>query len=64
MGNRKKPKKNIVKGKLVVLQKMGVMPDGKIHFVAGQDHDVFNLEQSDEFFTAVFTIDPFKENNG
>jgi hypothetical protein len=47
------------KGKLVVLQQMGEMADGKIHFVAGQDTDVFNLEDGDQFFTAYFTVDPF-----
>lgn len=60
MGNRKKPVKK-VRGKLVVLQLMGVMPDGKLHFVAGKDEDVFNLEQNDRFYTAVFTVDPFKD---
>jgi hypothetical protein len=48
-----------IKGKVVVLQLMGTMPDGKLHFVAGQDEDVFNIEEGDKFFTAVFTTDPF-----
>ncbi len=56
MGNRKK-----LKGKVVVLQKVGVMPDGKIHFIAGEDETVFHLEENDEFFTAVFAVDPFKK---
>lgn len=46
---------------LVVLQQMGEMADGKIHFVAGVDNDVFNIEEGDKFFTALFTVDPFKE---
>ena len=58
MGNRPK-----LPGKLVVLQKVGTMPDGKIHFIAGQDETVFHLEENDEFFTAVFTVDPFKETD-
>lgn len=51
--------KKVVKGHLVVLQLMGEMSDGKLHFVAGRDEDVFNIEEGDEFFTAVFTVDPF-----
>lgn len=42
---------------------MGVMPDGKIHFVAGRDADVFNLEENDEFYTAIFAKDPFEGVN-
>lgn len=56
-GNQRKK----VTGKLVVLQKVGEMPDGKIHFIAGQDETVFHLEENDEFFTAVFKVDPFKK---
>lgn len=36
------------------------MVDGKIHFVAGRDEDVFHIEDGDKFFTAVFTVDPFE----
>ena len=50
-----------IKGKVVVLQLMGVMPDGKLHFVAGQDDDTFNIEEGDKFFTAVFTTDPWSD---
>lgn len=57
---RRSPRK-IAKGRLIVLQQMGEMADGKIHFVAGRDKDVFNIEDGDKFFTAVFTVDPFKE---
>jgi len=45
--------------KMVVLQQMGQMADGKIHFLAGVDNNVFNLEDGDQFFTAIFEIDPF-----
>jgi hypothetical protein len=48
------------KGRLVILQQMGEMADGKIHFLAGVDENVFNLEDGDQFFTAIFTIDPFE----
>lgn len=48
------------KGVPVVLQQMGVMPDGKIHFVAGRDQDQFNLEDGDKFFTAVLAVDPWE----
>lgn len=50
-----------LKGKLVVLQQMGEMVDGKIHFLAGVDQNVFNLEDGDKFFTAVFAVDPFED---
>lgn len=46
-------------GKMIVLQQMGEMADGKIHFVAGEDENVFNIEDGDKFFTAEFTVDPF-----
>lgn len=46
--------------KVIVLQQMGEMADGKIHFVAGRDEDVFNLEDGDKFYTAVFQVDPFE----
>lgn len=52
-----------LKGTVVVMQLMGQMPDGKLHFVAGQDEDTFNIEEGDKFFTAVFTVDPFKEQD-
>jgi hypothetical protein len=38
---------------------MGEMADGKLHFVAGQDADIFNIEDGDKFFTAIFAVDPF-----
>lgn len=48
--------------KLVVLQQqMGEMADDEIHFVAGRDTDVLNLEDGDKFFTAEFTVDPFTD---
>ena len=56
-------KRKVIKGHLIVLQQMGVMADGKIHFVAGRDADVFNLEENDKFFTAVFTVDPFENQD-
>lgn len=46
-------------GRLVVLQVMGEMVDGKIHMVAGKDQDVFHIEDGDQFFTAIFEVDPF-----
>jgi hypothetical protein len=46
--------------KQVLLQQLGEMVDGKIHFVAGRDEDVFHIEDGDKFFTAVFTVDPFE----
>jgi 3-deoxy-D-manno-octulosonate 8-phosphate phosphatase KdsC-like HAD superfamily phosphatase len=48
-------------GKLLVLQQMGEMADGKLHFVAGQDAHIFNIEDGDKFFTAIFAVDPFKD---
>ncbi len=63
MSNSKKPKGPDKKaGRLVVLQQMGEMVDGKIHFLAGADTDVFNIEDGDQFFTAVFAVDPFKKD--
>lgn len=58
---RKKMSPQKFPGKMVVLQKMGEMVDGKIHFVAGEDIHVFNIEDGDEFFTAVFQVDPFNK---
>lgn len=55
------PKTNkVVWGELVVLQEMGEMADGKIHFVAGTDETVFHLEDHDKFFTAIFATNPFE----
>lgn len=49
------------KGNLIVLQLLGEMADGKLHFVAGEDDMNFNLEDGDRFYTAVFTVDPFED---
>lgn len=51
--------KRLRAGHLIVLQRMGEQADGKIHFVAGQDTDVFHLEEGDRFYTAIFAVDPF-----
>lgn len=51
--------KRLKRGELVVLQLMGCMPDGKLHFVAGKDKDSFHLEEGDRFYTAIFAVDPF-----
>lgn len=61
MPKKKSSRSSRIPGKQIVLQKMGEMVDGKIHFVAGEDHDVFNIEDGDQFFTAVFQVDPFKK---
>jgi hypothetical protein len=63
MAKKKSPKKvrSSVQGKMIVLQQMGEMVDGKIHFLAGEDQDVFNIEDGDKFFTAIFMVDPFKQ---
>lgn len=52
--------KRLKRGELVVLQLMGTMPDGKLHFVAGRDEDSFHLEEGDRIYTAIFAADPFK----
>lgn len=48
-------------GPMVMLQQLGEMADGKIHFVAGRDADVFNIEEGDKFFTAIFVVNPFDD---
>lgn len=55
------PSGTLRRGKTILLQKVGEQADGKIHFVAGADQMKFNIEDGDEFFTAVFAVDPFDE---
>lgn len=57
------PDGRIKVGELVVLQKMGEMTDGKLHLVAGTDETVFHLEENDQFFTAIFAVNPFEEES-
>lgn len=46
---------------LLVCQKMGTLEDGKIVMAVGKDEHVFNLEENDKFFTALFAVDPFED---
>lgn len=55
--------KRVTRGEIVVLQQVGEMADGKLHFIAGTDETVFNLEENDKFYTAIFAVNPFEEKN-
>ena len=48
---------------LIVLQQIGEMVDGKIHFLAGKEQNIFNIEDGDKFFTATLAVDPFEEDD-
>lgn len=64
MGNKKTRQNNSrppSRGTMVVLKQMDATDDGELHFVTNRNQEAFDLENGNNFYTAIFTTDPFSD---